>query len=73
MNKNFKKQDESNNGLVYLMDDVLYAREAQAVLMMPNKAVVFMDEKHLEPVPIGKYNVAERLFLLVISGFQIFL
>ena len=58
MNKNFKKQDESNNGLVYLMDDVLYAREAQAVLMMPNKAAVFMDEKHLQPVPIGEYSVA---------------
>lgn len=58
MNKNFKKRDESNNGLVYLMDDVLYAREAQAVLMMPNKAAVFMDEKRLQPVPIGKYSVA---------------
>lgn len=58
MNKKFKKQDENGNGLVYLMDDVLYAREAQAILMMPNKATVFIDEKHLEPIPLGDYVVA---------------
>lgn len=57
--KQFSKQPEAeNNGLVWLMDDVLYNKEAQAVLMVPNKASVFMDEKHLQPMPIGGYTVA---------------
>ena len=38
--------------MVWLMDDVLYAKEAQAVLMMPNRASVFIDEKDM-PALIG--------------------
>ena len=57
--KKFKKEATAEgNGMVWLMDDVLYAKEAQAVLMMPNRASVFIDEKHLQPMPVGKYTIA---------------
>lgn len=57
--KKFKREASSeSNGLVWLMDDVLYCKEAQAILMMPNKASIFIDEKHLLPTQVGKYSVA---------------
>lgn len=57
--KKFTKEAGSNsNGLVWLMDDMLYAKDAQAILMMPNKASIFIDEKHLQPMSIGKYTIA---------------
>lgn len=53
-----KKQEASGNGLVWLMDDVLYAKEAQAILMMPNRTSTFIDEKHLQPLHVGDWCIA---------------
>lgn len=47
-----------DNGLVWLMDDVLYNKEAQAILMLPDKAHSFIDEKHLIPQEVGGYTIA---------------
>ncbi len=49
---------ESKNGLVYVMDDVFYAKEAQAILMTPSTAKTVFDEKNLIPEQIGEYSVA---------------
>lgn len=59
MSKQFKKVDASGgNGLVWLMDDVLYAKEAQAILMMPTRPSAFIDEKHLPPMTVDGITIA---------------
>lgn len=58
MTKQLAKKTETKNGLVWLMDDVFYAKEAQALLMMPEKSRYVLDEKHLQPLECGKYKVA---------------
>jgi len=60
MNKQLKRQPDGqeSNGLVYLMDDVLYNKEAQAILMMPSPTATFIDEKHLQPAVVGDYKIA---------------
>ena len=58
--KQFDKISDSDNGngLVYLMNDVFFAKEAQALLMLPERPTAFIDEKHLKPMQFGKYDVA---------------
>lgn len=56
--KKLKKEDSSvGNGSVWLMDDVLYNKEAQAILMLPRKTA-FIDEKNLQPMVVGKMTIA---------------
>lgn len=43
---------------VWISEDVLFSREAKAILMMPDRASVFIDEKNLDPEHIGDYIVA---------------
>lgn len=58
MTKQFNDHLDEGNGLVWLMDDVLYAREAQAILMTPGSPTVFIDEKELAPEQLGDYTIA---------------
>jgi hypothetical protein len=56
--KQFKKKENADGkGLVWLMDDVLYAKEAQALLMLPSRSA-FIDEKHLQPQTIDGVTIA---------------
>lgn len=43
---------------IWVTDDVCYCKEAHAILMTPDTASVFMDEKNLMPERIGDYLVA---------------
>ena len=52
-----KQEDTGNSGPIWLMDDVLYNKEAQAILMLPSKTS-FIDEKHLQPETVGSHTVA---------------
>lgn len=58
MNKQLNRQGRTDNGLVWLMDDVLYAKEAQAILMTPSKPSAFIDEKHLLPMETAGFTIA---------------
>ena len=58
MNKQLNRQGSTDNGLVWLMDDVLYAKEAQAILMTPSKPSAFIDEKHLLPMETAGFTIA---------------
>lgn len=56
--KQFKKQEsQEGSGPVWLMEDVLYNKEAQAILMLPSKSA-FIDEKHLQSQTLGSYTIA---------------
>lgn len=44
--------------ILWVTDDVCFCREAHALLMTPNSASVFMDEKNLKPEQHGNYLVA---------------
>lgn len=57
--KQFKRPQIESGGFspVWLMDDVLYAKEAQAILALPPTST-FIDEKHLQPMPVGDFTVA---------------
>lgn len=59
MEKSFNKQESTEgNGLLWLMDDVLYAKEAQAILMMPSRPSGFIDEKNLMPMTVDGITIA---------------
>lgn len=45
-------------GPVLVVDDVWFAKEAQSVIMAPETAKVQLDEKNLQPFPVGKYLIA---------------
>ena len=56
--KQFKRQESTEgNGMVWLMDDVLYAKEAQAILMLPSRSA-FIDERQLQPMNIDGVTIA---------------
>ena len=56
--KQFRKQpDTDGSSLIWLMNDVLYNKEAQAILMLPSTST-FIDEKHLQPQKVADYTIA---------------
>ncbi len=56
--KQFKRQESTEgNGMVWLMDDVLYAKEAQAILMLPSRSA-FIDERQLQPMTVDGVTIA---------------
>lgn len=53
-----KRANTPDNGLVWLVDDICFAKEAQAILVTPDKKKAFIDEKDLLPGHVGKYTYA---------------
>ena len=56
--KQFKKQHEADgSGLIWLTHDVLYNRDAHAILKVPATST-FIDEKLLQPMSVADYTIA---------------
>lgn len=48
----------NDNNLIPVVQDVWFAKEAQAILVAPSKTITYFDEKKLNPETIGDYQVA---------------
>ena len=48
----------TNDNLIPVVQDVWFAKEAQAILVAPSKTITYFDEKKLNPETIGDYQVA---------------
>ncbi len=48
----------TNDNLIPVVQDVWFAKEAQAILVAPSKTITYFDEKKLNPETIGDYKVA---------------
>ena len=56
--KQFRKQpDTDGSGLIWLANDVLYNKDAQAILKVPSTST-FIDEKLLQPMNVADYTIA---------------
>lgn len=56
--KQFAKQhDADGSGLIWLTNDVLYNRDAHAILKVPATST-FIDEKLLQPMSVADYTIA---------------
>ena len=56
--KQFTKQhDADGSGLIWLTNDVLYNRDAHAILKVPATST-FIDEKLLQPMSVADYTIA---------------
>ena len=51
-------ENENKNGMIQVVEDVWYAKEAQAILMAPSKTITYFDEKRLDPENIAGHLVA---------------
>ena len=48
----------TKDNLIPVVQDVWFAKEAQAILVAPSKTITYFDEKKLNPETIGDYQVA---------------
>lgn len=48
----------TKDNLIPVVQDVWFAKEAQAILVAPSKTITYFDEKKLNPETIGDYKVA---------------